>query len=379
MASSEGTRATIEHLSEAIGPRPCGSEGEHRAAEWVASRLRDLAFEVTQETFRCAPGFALTFLLLTLTSFAALGLMGRCPACALAMALAALIGFVAEGLGRPVVSRLLPQTESRNTVGRRAATARAARVVVVTAHIDSAYAGLVFRPRVVRWFRAIFVGLLGAMIYTLVLCALQLRCTVPDWVTLPAAAHLYWVALCLTHQVIWAKPVPGAGDNASGVAALLAVAEELPPLATTEVWLVATGAEEAGLYGMSHLLSSHAFARDRTMFVNIDNVGAGPLRLISHEGILVPMAADPGILEAAKKAMAALGLECRVEAYRTLPVESAVALASGYRALSIMGSLQHWHQECDVAARVDASVAAQAAGVVTEMLVRWDSATPAVD
>jgi len=377
MASPEGTRAAIEHLSETIGPRPCGSPGEREAAEWVAGRLRELGLGVTQETFRCAPGFALTFLLLALASFAALGLMGRCPACALAMAIAALAGFVSEGLGRPVVSRLLPQVESQNTVGRRAPPGRPERVVVVTAHIDSAYAGLIFRPRLVRWFRAIFVGLFAAMVYTVVLCALRLWLAVPDWVTLPAGVHLYLVAICLTHQVIWAKPVPGAGDNASGVAALLALAEELPPLAMTEVWFVATGAEEAGLYGMSHLLASHSFDRERTRFINIDNVGAGPLRLIAHEGILMPMAADAEILSAAQGAMTALGIERRVEAYRTLPVESAIALIKGYRAMSIMGSLEHWHQECDVAARVDASVTAQAADVVREMLVRWDSAPPA--
>jgi len=376
MASPEGTRAAIEHLSETIGPRPCGSPGEREAAEWVAGRLRELAFEVTRGTFHCAPGFALTFLLLTLASFAALGLMGRCPACALAMAIAALAGFVAEGLGRPVVSRLLPQTESRNTVGRRPAPGRAERVVVVTAHIDSAYAGLIFRPPVVRWFRAIFVGLLAAMAYTVVLCALRLWLAVPDWMTLPAGVHLYLVAICLTHQVIWARPVPGAGDNASGVAALLALAEDLPPLGTTEVWLVATGAEEAGLYGMSHLLASHRFNRERTLFVNIDNVGAGPLRLISHEGILLPMAADAEMLRAAEEAAKALGLKPRVEAYRTLPVESAIALIKGYRAVSIMGSLRHWHQECDVAGAVDPAVSAQAADLVRQMLLKWDAPAP---
>lgn len=377
MASPEAMLATIEHLSATIGPRPCGSEGERQAALWVGGRLRELGWDVTHETFRCVPGFALTFLLLALSSLIALGLMARCPACALVLALAALAGFLAEGLGRPVVSRLLPQTESRNTVGRRAAHGRAERVVVVTAHMDSAYAGLIFRPPLVRWFRAIFVGLVVAMVYTLTLCALRLWWAVPDWVTLPPAAHLYFVALCLTHQVIWAKPVAGAGDNASGVAALLALAEDVPPMATTEVWLVATGAEEAGLYGMSHLLSSHAFAREGTLFVNIDNVGAGPLRLISREGILIPVEADGGILAAAEEAMAALGLDRRVETYRTLPVESAIALTRGYRALSIMGSLQHWHQECDVVTRVDPSVSARAADVVREMLARWDSAPDA--
>jgi Zn-dependent M28 family amino/carboxypeptidase len=172
-----------------------------------------------------------------------------------------------------------------------------------------------------------------------------------------------FVLVLLGHQWWCAKPTPGAGDNASGVAALLLTAEAMPDSADTDVLLVATGAEEAGLYGMTHLLNEGGFDKSRDLFLNIDNVGAPPLRLISHEGILLPMAADEAMLTAAQDAAASLGLDAQVDTYRTLPVESAAALLRGYRAMSIIGSLANWHQASDTAENADASVAAQAAAL----------------
>ena len=68
---------------------------------------------------------------------------------------------------------------------------------------------------------------------------------------------------------------PGADDNASGVAVLLALAKELaaqPPRPRPVLFAVTTG-EEAGLLGARHLLDSLASARLPSACVNLDTVG----------------------------------------------------------------------------------------------------------
>ena len=65
----------------------------------------------------------------------------------------------------------------------------------------------------------------------------------------------------LAHREIFGHYVQGAADNASGVAALLSVAERLmkEPPKSFEAWFLATGCEEVNLMGMTAFLRAHQF------------------------------------------------------------------------------------------------------------------------
>jgi Zn-dependent M28 family amino/carboxypeptidase len=94
--------------------------------------------------------------------------------------------------------------------------------------------------------------------------------------------------------------VPGASDNASGVATALRLAERYGgDLEHFDVWVLLTGGEEAFGEGMREWMRRHRRALDstRTVFLNIDTVGSGTVRYTRREGALVPTRHHPRLLE----------------------------------------------------------------------------------
>ena len=85
--------------------------------------------------------------------------------------------------------------------------------------------------------------------------------------------------------------VPGANDNLSGVAALVAIAEALRdrPLAAPRVLLVSCGAEEVLQGGIYAFAERHLrpLDRDRTFVINFDTIGSPELALLEGEGAFV--------------------------------------------------------------------------------------------
>ena len=88
---------------------------------------------------------------------------------------------------------------------------------------------------------------------------------------------------------IWrSQTVPGANDNLSGVAALVALAELLAAerLAGLRVLLVSCGAEETLQDGIRAFVARHRdeLPPERTTFVNLDTVGSPHLVMLEAEG-----------------------------------------------------------------------------------------------
>jgi len=82
--------------------------------------------------------------------------------------------------------------------------------------------------------------------------------------------------------------VPGANDNASGVATALSLAAELKAETPSnlDVWIVLTGGEECLMQGMRSFVRAHRGELDRssTYLLNLDSVGAGDVRFEVGEG-----------------------------------------------------------------------------------------------
>ena len=80
------------------------------------------------------------------------------------------------------------------------------------------------------------------------------------------------VGVFLLTDIELSDVVPGANDNASGVATVLSLAEELGanPPAHLDVWVLLTGAEECLQEGMRSFVRAHRRDLDRetTYFVN---------------------------------------------------------------------------------------------------------------
>lgn len=383
----------IEHLSVDIGPRGTCTEEERRASDYCARVLHDLGYEVRVQPFRAArsgwapfsigSGLMLLSLLafhLLLPAAGAFALGGPGPSTFVAgiraagrllaalLALGTTASILLQLAFRPShLARLMPQGTSQNVYAVARPRGRPERTVVVSGHVDTHRTPLAMAsPLAFRLFQALTT--LGVISFVALAVLLALAVVRPDLyrlqLALPPAAVVV-VVLLVTLQPEFSRYVPGANDNASGAAAVLALAARLKasPLARTEVWLLNSGAEETGATGPVALLEEHPELRDADWLVldNIAGSGAGPC-LITAEHVLLPMRADPALLAAARAVAAARpDLGAYEHYYRGLFSEHSPLTAAGCRSLALInftpqGVLPDWHRPTDTFDRVDPEV-----------------------
>jgi hypothetical protein len=298
-------REVVETLAP-IDRAPC-SAGERQAAEWLASRMRAVAgVEVTLEDEPSWGTFppTLTCLGLLGSAGAALVLARRRAAGAL-LAAAALAGIVDEAQNGPRIARRMFRRR-RTTVNLIASCGERSRIaprggdgrptLVVLAHHDASQTGILFDQTLQR------------RVYELAPKVIErARTGVPQWwigvsgplCTIAAAARgrprlarcglligLFGAALVAD---MWrSKTVPGANDNLSGVAGLVALAELLRewPLPDLRVLLVSCGAEETLQDGVRAFIARHRadLTPGSTCFVNLDTIGSPHPVMLEAEG-----------------------------------------------------------------------------------------------
>jgi hypothetical protein len=286
-----GTLAALE--------RPPCSPGERAAAEWLAERLRSAgAASVRLED---EPSWGLFPPLIT--GIGALGVLGAALTLGGRRALGAVAAVISIGAlvdeaqnGPRVVRRTLRRRRQTVNVVARAGDPDGERTLLVLAHHDAPQTGLVFDQTLQRRIHERFPHLLE-----------RFKTQPPQWwVGLAAPLGALLSALrprrgpalagllvgCLGLVLIadvWRSPtVPGANDNLSGVAVLVALAEllrEQPPPGL-RVLLVSCGAEETLQDGIRAFMRRHAseLARGRTFVLNYDGVGSPHLMMIEAEG-----------------------------------------------------------------------------------------------
>jgi hypothetical protein len=343
--------AAIQFLTQEIGPRPATSAAEARAAAYINSRLRQAGMEVDLQTFRAVPTESISRGLLYLVMAASPFVYLYSPPIALGMAILALVVFLAEAVAWPIFSSWLPGGESQNVVGTRPAAQDGRQHLVVMAHMDSGRANLLFHPRLVGSYHRLYLVSLTAMVLLPILIGL-------GWLT--GEAWLWYVQmvpagiitmsfLLLLHQEIIMPWAPGANDNASGVAVLLNLAEELEGLQHTALWLVATGSKEAGLHGARNFLRHYPFPRESTYIINLDTVGRGQLSLMVWEGALLARKADPDLVQLASDSESSdITVDADPRVYHVSNTDAQVALVRGFRAMSIVAledgrpAFRHW-------------------------------------
>lgn len=372
----------VRYLVDTVGYRAPASEGERWASKYIRGVLEGQGIEVQVEPFESPKTFS--YPLMIVLSVSLLGGLLSCSHGFLGFLLAAVgaAGFTREAHYRSWAARFVPKGPSQNVLGRIPAKGEARRRVLVCAHYDTSRSGLYFHPRFVGGFRTVSVvtavSVLGLPVFVLLggLFWAGLFGLLRTLATLWILASI----LVLLHREVYGKEVYGANDNASGVGVMLAVAERLAkePLQNTEVWIAATGCEEAGLVGMLNLLKRHEQELREALIVNLDSIGAGQLRYITGEGLIRAYPSDPELLMlSAEVARQNPGLPLAPREDRGLGTDAAGALIHGYRAMSILGLdedgvVPNWHWETDVIENLDPKNLSEAEAFVDLLLKKID-------
>ncbi|HEU4422264.1 MAG TPA: M28 family peptidase [Pilimelia sp.] len=168
-------------------------------------------------------------------------------------------------------------------------------------------------------------------------------------------------------------PVPGANDNLSGVAVLVALAEAFAarPLPGLRVLLVSAGAEEALQEGIRGFAGDHfaSLPTDRTWFVNVDTVGSGRLVLLEGEGPLRMRDYDARFKDLVAGCASAEGIALLRGLRSHNSTDGAVPRRYGYPVATLVSVdgqklIPHYHLPSDTPEHVDYECVAGAARLV---------------
>jgi hypothetical protein len=302
-------REEIERLVEFEGRGP-GTDAERRAAAHLVERLRELGREADTEPTEVWPNWPMTYAV-----HVALAVVGSVVSVSLPVLGAALVLLVtvltfldANGMAF-TTRRLFGRRASQNVVSREDGDKGGDLFLV--AHYDAGRDGLAFH-RTLQERRATIskllkrnVGPLQPVFWAMVavlICTL-LRLPGIESTVLTVIQFLFTVALILALPFLLdtatAPTVPGANDNASGVATVLRLADRFGgSLGHFDVHVLLTGSEEAFALGMRSYLKRHKADLDeeRVLFLNVDEVGAGVVRYTSREGLVLPLSSHTQLL-----------------------------------------------------------------------------------
>ena len=376
-------RHTIEHLTS--WERPSASEGERRAAEWIAGELRELGFaaEVEEESAHGTYWWPIGIF----TGLAALaGLLGRRVLGTLAGAFGAMGVWDECGLWRGHWTRAwLPKRSTWNVVGR-GGDPDAERTVAIVAHHDAAHGGAVFDFSAIRWYAhkfpervergRVWPGTMNLVLAGPVLVALgsllgsKVLRRIGTVMSVGSTAAMADIGL---HKV-----VPGANDNLSAVAAMLQVAQRLAeePVSGLRVLFVSNGSEESFEEGMAGFVArhEHELPRETTDLVVLDTVGSPHLILLEGEGMISRRPYDEALKDTIEAAAQDAGVPIIREHWLSFGSDALIGLRRGYRS-ALIASFDddklpsNYHQQTDTADRIDYDTV-DAAAKVTEATVR---------
>ena len=300
--NAEKRIAVIERLCSFDG-RLAGTDAERRAANDLAAQLRERGRRAEVEPTYVHPQWALAMALHCLLALAGSMVALELPVVGFAVVLVTAVSMYLDLNGRLfLLRRLFFRRASQNVVSARR-SAETSGTLVLCANYDagrggSAYGrgwgavidrigGLVPAPfspsRLAFWSIALLLPVIG----------LRMAELDANWISvvqLPPTLVLV-VAIFLLADIHLSGPVPGANLNASGVATVLSLADELDRDEPEEldVWVVLPGAGDPLATGMRGFVRAHRddLDPDTTWFVSVEAVGAGEVRFATSQGPVV--------------------------------------------------------------------------------------------
>jgi hypothetical protein len=344
-------RALLERVVRELASyeRPSASEGERRAAEWLVAELEAAGCRAARlEEERAHGGYWWPLGLPNAGAAVAARIGGRRAAAVAGTAAAAAIYDDVGGGRLWFRRRTLPHRPTFNVVAE-AGDPEGRRTIVFMAHHDAAHSGLVFHPALPRLAMKLTPKLYeraeqsAPILYGTFLGPLLLALWgVLGWRALRTAGTVFSVGASAVMANIGAsRVVPGANDNLSAVAAMVALAHSLRerPPSGVRVLLLSTGSEESFMEGMQAFAKRHfpELDRETTEFVCLECVGSPYLCVVEGEGML-RMRYYTG---ETRERLARAGLDAGVELTRGLRTVAAtdglIALRAGYPTCTLGG------------------------------------------
>ena len=342
--------AQIAHVCRNIEKRPPGSVGERKAAEHMAQILRSRCGckEPLIETFREHPGsfYGYCRLSAVFDSLSCLGFFLH-PIVSLTSGCISMLLFIFYFvLYRPVIDWMFPEKEGTNVTAVRPCKGDVRRRVLLNGHLDASweftlnyhFGGIVFEiPNVL--------ALIGVT-YNIALSVCSL-CAPAAWTGPAARWGLLFLPFCIA---IWFTYNPrviadGANDNLTGCYMGIALLREMERhgvrLEHTEVGVVLTGSEEAGLRGSKAWAAAHRkdYRDVPTCIITFDTIHSPRCLAVNERDLNGTVRADAALSALFLKAARDAGVPCRKSGIPLFggATDSAAFTQGGFRSVGITG------------------------------------------
>lgn len=348
----------ITHICKDMDKRDPGSPGEKQACEYMADVLKkDCGCERADvESFKENPGSFFGWIYFTITFvLAAIVLFFFCPIVSAILIVAGLtIVLLQFGFYKKCVDRFFPEKTGHNVTAVKKCSGEVKRRIFFNGHPDAAWewpvnyalGGVGFEGHavicgigavyylVISIISTVKYGAFGMISHDVTIFKMAL------WglIFVPFLIGLYWM---------WNKNriVDGANDNLSGcymgIAVLKALHDQCITLENTEVGVILSGSEEAGLRGAKAWCEAHKGEFDDvpTIILSYDTIHDPKYLMTNYRDLNGTVKADKAVSDLFMESAADLNIPCKKGWVPPLggATDSAAFAQAGFRATGVTG------------------------------------------
>lgn len=383
----------IKKICKDVGPRPAGSEQEHEAQKLMAAELDGACDKVEIEPFDVHPGAFLGWILtdgIMMIAAIVLFFFGM-SAIALALCALSLIFATVEFLlYKKLLDPFFPKKTSHNVVAVRKPKGEVRRRIIFSGHADSAnewrftyYGGSKLLVPIIG---LSFVGILLGLVLGIWAVAAGHAFSAADSGALNVMRYVFlaWIPILFTALFFENKkrPVMGANDDLTGCFISMAVVKYMQQhdirFENTEVWVVLTGSEEAGLRGAKAFCKAHKneLSDVETVFVGLDTIRDYDFAAVYSRDLTGTVKNDSGACALVKEAAKQTGLDLPYKSVFFGATDAAAVTQAGMKAVSVAAMdpapAKYYHTRLDTADNLDIKTVEAVLGVALETAFLFD-------
>lgn len=383
----------IKKICKDVGPRPAGSEQEHEAQKLMAAELDGACDKVEIEPFDVHPGAFLGWILtdgIMMIAATVLFFFGM-SAIALALCALSLIFAIVEFLlYKKLLDPFFPKKTSHNVVAVRKPKGEVRRRIIFSGHADSAnewrftyYGGSKLLVPIIG---LSFVGILLGLVLGIWAVAAGHAFSAADSGALNVMRYVFlaWIPILFTALFFENKkrPVMGANDDLTGCFISMAVVKYMQQhdirFENTEVWVVLTGSEEAGLRGAKAFCKAHKneLSDVETVFVGLDTIRDYDFAAVYSRDLTGTVKNDAGACALVKEAAKQTGLDLPYKSVFFGATDAAAVTQAGMKAVSVAAMdpapAKYYHTRLDTADNLDIKTVEAVLGVALETAFLFD-------
>lgn len=345
----------ITYICKTFEKRGPGSKGEHQACEYAAKQMKEYGCDrVSVEEFKENPDsfygwiyFTITCCFLAFGSYLLTPVLSFAPVLSIVfIAIGLFICFMQFGLYKKLVDKLFKEETGHNVAGFKKPTGEVKRRIIFNGHPDAAW----------EWpfkYKFTYLGFdihmflcFGGALYVLIVAILTLAGVIEgELIKTLGLVGVVFVPFWFGLYFMWNKKrvVDGANDNLSGcyigMAILKLLQEEGIEFENTEIGVVLSGSEEAGLRGAKAWAEAHCdeFNDVPTFVFSYDTIAQSEQLMVNYRDLNGTVKVDKDVSDLFYESCQELGIPCKKGMVPPLggATDSAAFAQAGMRATGI--------------------------------------------